>query len=209
MICVGLLIAGPVSLAQEHNFPALNTFGRFFGIGWSHGYHSSTIDGRFEHHKASHPASMYASSGLLYPYDPNYSAAQVTYGAGHQQHYQNYGVMQPTPAPAMNPSNVVRQPSLSGGQSPSTPPASIQPPKPIEPPPAWLRQYLNDGDASGQRPSDKPAVETREEVTPKEASPSDKRKAVSEDDDDLLIPQTQLTPMQRYHQARQYQGRTR
>jgi hypothetical protein len=197
-VWIGLL-ATQCSLAQEHNFPTLNTVGRFFGVGWSHGYHSKTIDGRYEIHKQNHPANMYPSRALQYPYDPNYAAAQVNYAPAHQP--CAYGQVPSGLQPGMNSSNVVRQPS---GKTPvpNAPQVPAVPPKPIEPPPAWLRPYLNEDGKRGELQNEQSLNEQREEVAPREPSPSDKAK--DKDDDDLLLPQSNLTPTERYHQAFQH-----
>jgi hypothetical protein len=200
-------IGGRQAQAQQHNHPALNSFGRFFGIGWSHGYQSGSIDGRFQHIKDQHPASMYPSSRMLYPYSPNYSAMQVSYGqpTNHSGN-MHWGGGSMTPAPHMHPGHagysspahgiVVPQPGANQKVQPA------QPPKPVEPPPAWLKPFLNQDSEVIDTP--KASQEAPEEVVPRQDSPSDKgRSKPANDDDDLLIPQTKLTPMQRYHQAQQ------
>ncbi len=211
-------MGGSSALAQ-HNLPALNSVGRFFGVGWSHGYHSGCYDGRFQHVKDSHPASMYPSSQLLYPYSPGYSAA--TMSAGYAMHqpmsvYSGQGVgMAPTPAEPMHPSPSLR---ATPGRNPPTG-ALTQPKKPaepVQPPPAWLKPYLNNATESDSidHKNDESAddVPSLEEVIPRDASPSDRpvsKPATESDDDDLLIPQTRLNPMQRYHQALQSPGKKR
>ncbi len=182
------------AMAQEHNHPVLNSFGRFWGIGWSQGYHSPSADGRFQFVKNNHPANMYASSALTYPYQPGYESIPGQYGSmvRTEQAWPQTMLMAPQGA--------------SHGAPVS--PAMVPPPKPkpIEPPPAWLKPYLKD-----DQPSDKPAIPSiprdAEKSGNPEASPSDLPAIENKEtaDDDLLLPQTNLTPLQRYYQAKQRQ----
>ncbi len=130
--------------AQERNLPALNSFGRFFGIGWSRGYHAGAYDGRFQHEKASHPASMYGSNALLYPYQPGYEPPRPFMQASPalaQPVYSNTVEMQGFGSILQGPSNQP-MPNASTQLMPSQVPAI--PAKPIEPPPTWLRPFLKE-----------------------------------------------------------------
>ncbi len=212
-------MGGSSALAQ-HNLPALNSVGRFFGVGWSHGYHSGCYDGRFQHVKDSHPASMYPSSQLLYPYSAGYSAATMT--AGYATHpplnlHPGAGAgMALSPVDQMHAAPGLRtMPSRNPSSGTLTQPK--KPAEPAQPPPAWLKPYLNNSSESDSKDrktgesvdDDAPSLE---EVIPRDDSPSDRpvsKPAAESDDDDLLIPQTRLNPMQRYHQALQAPSKKR
>ncbi|GAB5404957.1 MAG: hypothetical protein Aurels2KO_31880 [Aureliella sp.] len=164
-----LLIAGlaatPLSAsAQEHEFPALNSLGRFLGVGYSNtGYHGRR-DGRFDVIKARQP-SHYASSGLSYPYDPAYRPyrpARVTQAPipGAQQFAAPSG---PTAAP-----------ELPSDEPEEIKPEEVKPAKPVGPPPQWLKPHLKD--------TDEEAIDS---------SPSDRRLSPDSDRDDVY---GELTP---------------
>ena len=166
--------------AQERNWPAMNAFGRFWGIGWSNGYHAGAYDGRFQHVKDSHPGNMYGSNALLYPYQPGYEPQRPITQA-------SQGYAQPFHA------NIGEAQQSTPNQNTPTPVPAI-PPRPVEPPPTWLRPFLKE-DAKGG--TELPA--TREAGDTDETSPSDLLKpkssptkpikeapAKASDDDDLL-----------------------
>ncbi len=193
--------------AQQHfNLPTMNALGRVFGIGWNAGYHSGPYDGRFQFIKDAHPASNYASQGLLYPYHPSYTAAQL----GHQPVLYSQPTLA-TPLPASQSTINVQGKSQSILQNSEVVPA----PKPVDPPPSWLRPYLKDEskaqDSAGETDEavELMPAEELEEPSTGEPSPSDQPKpkvkvnTKESDDDDLLIPAASLTPIQRYHQALQ------
>ena len=208
---IGLSLTSTAS--AQHNFPTMHAMGRYFGIGWSHGYHSGQQDGRFQSIKDQHPASMYASNSLLYPFHPSYSAqtlSQSAYGAVDQ-----HG-MHMSPGHSMNHSMAIgAQGAVLSNQAIGAnglPAPTVAPPVPAEPAPTWLRPFLKDEKpAAEEAPVElvpaKPAED--EELLPAEDSPSDRAKAKAEDDDDLLLPSAQLTPMQRYYEARQRSGSKR
>lgn len=211
-ISVGLSLTGAAG-AQEHNLPAMNSVGRFFGIGWSHGYHAGNLDGRFQAVKQRHPASMYGSNALLYPYQPGYEPQRAYSSSNHgyaQPVYNNLGDSQPF-------SSI----PLSDLSQASPTPAPVNPPKPIAPPPTWLRPFLKDDVKSGSEAATVPAgpKETREKVDALEVSPSDlikpksnqaeppkKEKPKPSDDDDLL---TVSPPLQHLMEARRNPGSNR
>jgi hypothetical protein len=217
-IGVGLSLTTSAT-AQEHNFPALNAFGRFWGFGWSNGYHAGAYDGRFQHVKDSHPASMYGSNALLYPYQPGYEPVrhymQVNQGYA-QPVYSDIGdsqafgsILQATPI----------QPQPTGANRMGPTPAPAIPPKPVESPPTWLRPFLKDEPkADSQLP--KPA--TGEVLEAEEASPGDSLQPKSDspkptkdepakasDDDDLLTLTPPKSAFEHYNEARRKKNSNR
>jgi hypothetical protein len=165
----------------------MNSIGRFFGIGWSNGYHSGTYDGRYQVVKARHPAHNYGSNALQHPYHPGYEPQRP-----YAQSTQNY------PQPIFSNTGEFQSGSIPAGVSSqaSPTPAPAVPPKPVEPPPTWLRQFLKDEDKGAPKAADQRSgqKETRKAEDP-EASPSDlpePKKAIEQgeqkpsDDDDLL-----------------------
>ena len=204
-IGVGLSLTGSLR-AQEHNHPAMNSVGRFFGIGWSHGYHAGVLDGRFQREKDNHPTNIYGSSALLYPYQNGYEPYRTFTLAnqGYVQSVSGIGESQSFPSAQQNTLN-----------QPTPTLAPVIPPKPVEPPPTWLRPFLKD---DAKRGLEQPKQESREEVEAEEASPSDLLKpktspseptkkvpTKASDDDDLLTLSPLKTPLQRYHEARRNQ----
>lgn len=197
--------------AQEHNLPTMNSVGRFFGIGWSHGYHAGNNDGRFQHVKEKHPASMYGSNSLHYPYHPGYQpqpAYMPTNPAYAQPVYNSLGDSQSFGSVLPGTSNPV---------SPTPAPKIL--PKPIERPPTWLRPFLKDGEKGGTEEIQKESGtnEQRENVDAIEASPSDllkpkldsikpkNQKPPKTSDDDDLLTLAPKTPLQLYYEARRNQ----
>lgn len=221
-IGVGLTLTGSAE-AQEHNLPALNAFGRFWGMGWSNGYHAGAYDGRFQHIKDSHPASMYGSNALLYPYHPGYEPHRpfMQPSPTHLQPvYSTNGDTQAFGSILHQPTN-----AAPNGFNQSAPVAAPPvPPKPVEPPPTWLRPFLKD-DAKSNVEELKP--EKAEEIQAEEASPSDLLKpkttlpkttkeapaketpAKASDDDDLLTLTPPKSAFERYNEARRKQGSNR
>jgi len=217
-IGVGLSLTGAAG-AQERNLPAMNAFGRFWGIGWSNGYHAGAYDGRFQNIKDSHPAGMYGSNALLYPYHPGYEPqrpyTQASQGYA-QPVYSNIGESQVFGSILHHPSNQLPQ-STSNQVSPT--PAPVIPPKPVEPPPTSLRPFLKDDAKVG---AELPKPETREEVEAEQTSPTDLLKPKSNpakpvkeepteasDDDDLLTMSPPKSPVERCNDARRKQGSNR
>jgi hypothetical protein len=207
----GLSLASSAS-AQQHNYPALNAFGRFWGFGWSDGYHAGAYDGRYQHVKDSHPASMYGSNALLYPYQAGYEPQRPYMHASQgysQPAYSEMGESQAFGSILQSAPNQVQQ----GMVSPIGPtPAPVVPPKPVEPPPTWLRPYLKD---EAKADAELPKPKAREEVDTEESSPSDLLKpkadsakptkeepAKASDDDDLLTLTPPKSAFERYNEAR-------
>lgn len=134
------------SAQQQEHAPWLNAFGRFWGIGYSAGYHAQTNSRLgLNHYSPTHnvipepPRGLHANPNLY----AGHAGGQIPYG------YPQVGPgHSPTPAPtpsAIAPQNVV--------------PA---PPKPVEPPPNWLKQYIKPtGDAEKSR-----AGESLNDVSP-------------------------------------------
>lgn len=128
MNCRLLLIA--VAVAATHTSPvvaqtgrvgsALQFAGRFMGYGYTKGGYHAPANQQIHFVRNHHPAHRYASSGLMYPYSPNYQPQRPhipAYGLP-MQHYAHQAV----------PQTVQSEP--------------VEAPKPVGPPPEWLKQYL-------------------------------------------------------------------
>lgn len=219
-ISVGLSLTSSAT-AQEHNHPALNAFGRFWGIGWSNGYHAGAYDGRFQHVKDSHPASMYGSNALLYPYQPGYEPQRpfIQASPGYAQPvYSEFGESQAFGSILQNSPTHQHHGVHQGAANPMAPtPAPAVPPKPVEPPPTWLRPFLKE---DAKDAAELPKPQTREAAEPEEESPSDllipksikptkEEPAKASDDDDLLTLSPPKSAFERYNEARRKQGSNR
>ncbi|MBX3420091.1 MAG: hypothetical protein KF752_00905 [Pirellulaceae bacterium] len=174
VIALGLAMHGATAQAVDYGFPMANTIGRYWGVGWSHHSYHSHHDARFSIVAHRHPSSRYPSQGLLYPYAADYvnhppesvhqraQFLQLTPGVPHSESIlnrslQGAGQASPTdvePTKNQNKPEVVRKP----------PPA-----KPVAPPPAWIRPYLE------TRPPEAPSSEQigEGELIEIEPSPSD------------------------------------
>ncbi len=198
LLSVGVGLSLTSSANAQHNYPTMNAMGRFLGIGWNHGYHSGQYDGRFQAIKDKHPAEMYASRSLLYPFHASYSA----HGFVQPMHGHAHSFLPSYQATGMQSVNVDGTGVQTNHSSPGLAPP--MPTIPAEPAPTWLRPFLKDESQQlGEEPVDLVPAEKLEEVVPEELSPSDRAKEKSPDDDDLLLPSVRLTPMQRYYEARQ------
>ncbi len=206
-MCFGIGVSLSGTANAQHNLPTMNAVGRFLGIGWNRGYHSGQYDGRFQATKDKHPASMYSSRGLLYPFHPSYSATtQSVLPAMYGDLMLHQSPME-TSVPmgaAMN-GGVPMQSGATLNQAAPT----VAPTAPAEPAPTWLRPFLKDDAAKSDQQIELLPEKSSEEVrpleeSPTEGSPSDRAKSKgAEDDDDLLLPSARLTPIQRYYEARQ------
>jgi hypothetical protein len=182
--------------------------GRHFGIGWSHGYHAGRLDGRFQAVKDQHPASMYGSRALLYPYHPGYTPGLT----GNSPPIHGFAQGQPLDTASrvqMNQAQVSWGEMYTNPLAPTVAPA-IQP-RPQEPSPPQARALSDDQlqSGTGDSPVELSPVEELEAVEPNDASPGDRPSIKPEDDDDLLSPSARLTPLQRYYEARQRLGSKR
>lgn len=159
---------------------------------------------------------MYGSNALLYPYQPGYEPhrpyMQASQGFA-QPVYLNTGESQAIGSILQHPSKKLPQ-SISNQAAPTPAPAIA--PKPVEPPPTWLRPFLKDDEKGGTAQL---KLEKLEEVEADEASPSDllkpKSKPIKEvpanasDDDDRLTLSPPKSPLERYNEARRQQGSNR
>lgn len=187
-IILGGVFSAQYLSAEERNHPTLNSIGRFWGIGWSQGYHSGSADGRFERVKDRHPSSRYGSSNLTNLYRP-----------GHEQISPQYEATFPSWS-----DGGTGVPSISRGVHPHNSPAmnplpainSAHEPKPVD---------------SSPKPHLQPDVSAEgiKATTPANpaASPSDLQPKTTESDDKLISPQSSLRPSQYYYSARQNQMR--
>ncbi len=206
---VGLSCTGTAS--AQHNLPTMNTMGRFFGIGWNQGYHSGQHDGRFKVTKDKHPASNYASKALLYPFHPSYSATPQSGSSAmsgdSMTHHSSMGSRLESLKQHGMPFGVKSRVERGGGaitQSGAIPNQAVPPVAPAmlaEPATTWLRPFLKVNKATSEAPIELLPEKTREDLLPAdfdsaEGSSSDRSKSnATGDDDDLLIPSAQLTPM--------------
>lgn len=160
-VLLGIVLAAPqLGWGAEHEFPVMNSIGRFWGVGYTRGGYQAAQDGRFDVVTARHPASNYRMGGL-----PNYS----------QQHFSTAPmVAAPLPASVLVPNapdrNGAANHSAQGGPAanakPGKPPTSAEvvpvpqpmvPAKPATPPPRWLEDYLQ-GQESSQSQQSSPST---------------------------------------------------
>ena len=152
-IALSLMLVSSVASAGDYGFPALNTAGRYLGVGWSHHTYHSRVDGRFDAITNRHPASAYPSNALSHIYSPGYvnlperqydSSAANFWGAP-------IAAIQPMPQPGVSmqpgvstqPKRAPEEVKATEQLPPKSPPKPQLPPKPIEPPPNWLKPYLD------------------------------------------------------------------
>lgn len=158
LLLLATLFSTPLTaIAQESEFPTLNTIGRFLGVGYSHtGYHGRR-DGRFDAIQNRHPASNYGSGALLYPYDPGYRPVRP-------MRMPAAGTLHSTPriAPAM-PKIAPPQPATEAEQIDTPDPT---PPKPTVPPPQWLKPHLKQPGPDQSQKQVEPRNEVFGELTP-------------------------------------------
>ncbi len=158
---LGLLFAAAPAMAGEFGFPTLNTAGRYFGVGWSHHTYHSRVDGRYDVITNRHPACAYPSTALSAFYSPDYTNFPQRPDADNQ----GYGFWKTPSIVPLPPNSSRREDSILndqsrvgvGGAAPRpapelrpeelTPPKvnsrPAEPPKPKEPPPNWLKPYLD------------------------------------------------------------------
>ena len=120
---------------DQDRAPMLNAFGRFWGIGYSAGYHART-ESRFGVHR-------YTPEQNVVPQPPRGLAAIPSMHSGHSYGSATSYGSQPAHAP-MN--NGYAGSTLSAPTPAPMPAASQSAPapatKPVEPPPNWLKQYI-------------------------------------------------------------------
>lgn len=138
--------------AQRNAMAIGHSVGRYLGYGWTKGgYQAGYANHQYPIVKQVARNRGYVSNGLHYPYSPGYRPIQHTFMPAPTMMHQVPGAMQHAPSGA--------QPT----------PAPKTPAKPTEPPPEWLKQYL-DGEQKGA-PEEIPARE--EDVLAEPRSPSD------------------------------------
>lgn len=183
---LALLFAGsPAVMADEFGLPTLNTAGRYLGVGWSHHTYHSRVDGRYDVITNRHPACAYPSSALSSFYSPEYT----NFPPRPESHSQGIGFWR-TPTITQLPADATKRDDsiLSESSRPGAatgpklapqlnreelaPPKvnvrPVDPPKPKEPPPSWLKPYLD----SEKNKSDSELIEL-------EPSPNDGKHAMS------------------------------
>ena len=156
-IALSLMLVSSVAFAGDYGFPALNTAGRYLGVGWSHHTYHSRVDGRFDVITNRHPASAYPSNALSHIYAPGYvnlperqydSSAANFWGAPIAAIQPNLTGIQNSvgsmPQPGVpQPKHAPEEVKAAEQLPPKLPPKPQLPPKPIEPPPNWLKPYLD------------------------------------------------------------------
>jgi hypothetical protein len=179
------LLTSPLAYSNDHGFPTLNTMGRYLGVGWSHHTYHSKVDGRFNVITNRHPACEYPSSSLTHVYDAGYTNYPPrNFPLGSSSNFWQA----PTPSVVEQKSKAPQkvsvlesekgensssrkveldtQPEIVGPEQTKPEPAFIEPPKPKEPPPSWLKPFLD------QDKRDDEALQIQ-------SSPSDKTSAAS------------------------------
>lgn len=159
MIGLGLVLGllSSSATAQEMGFPGLNTAGRYLGVGWSHHTYHSRVDGRLNAISNRHPASSYSSSSLDFMYSPGYTnfpnracsqadsslwnaPAVVENGLGSMP---TKSIVDPKQSLPSSPKLAPEQNRKAEELAAPKPIKPVEPPKPKEPPPNWLKPYLD------------------------------------------------------------------
>lgn len=149
-ILLGLLAANPLpGRAQDHDFPILNSLGRYLGVGYTRGGYHAAYDGRPNVVTDRHPAAEYRSAGFQ-----NYQQPALYAHPLPPQWQSNTAA---SPAPSSAPNSPINAPQPHGqptaGSTTGPQPEVLQapppqaPPKPVGPPPSWLKEYLQDEQA--------------------------------------------------------------
>lgn len=163
-IILALVSACSTGMAQEHDYPTLNSIGRFLGYGYTNGGYHSGNNGQFDSLKKRHPASSYRSGSLLYPYQ-----------AGYQ------------PRPIHRPFSISSLPARAVAEQPSVVPAPVA--KPAGPPPEWLKKYMP-GEAAKAGSSNRDNAEDSRELIP--APPAEGKPPAKRFEDEATSPSDNL-----------------
>lgn len=132
-----------VAAQEQEHAPWLNAFGRFWGIGYSAGYHAHTNSRLGLHH--------YSPGHNVVPQPPRGQHANPNLYSGQSHAQLQYGnpmsgaMHGPSMVPTMAPALMIPQNSQN-----TVPP----PPKPVDPPPNWLKQYMKPGEVEPSRADD-------------------------------------------------------
>jgi len=148
-ILLGLLAANPLpGRAQDHDFPILNSMGRYLGVGYTRGGYHAAYDGRPNLVTDRHPAADYRPGGFQ-----NYQTPPV-YAHPRPTQWQTPPAASLAPTAPRSPNNAPQPhgPSAAGSDTRAQPevlqtPPPQAPPKPAGPPPSWLKDYLQDEQA--------------------------------------------------------------
>ena len=169
-----VVLAGAEIVAAQGNAMALgHSVGRYLGYGWTKGgYQAGAKNHQWPIVKKVARKRAYVSNGLTYPYNPGYRPTTFS-------------------APMIQPQMPASSPVMGGNPQPT--PAPQEPTKPAEPPPEWLKKYLNDGKAESKPEPPKP----EDVINAEPASPSDRDRSPfrfddeiepnEADDDDMLL----------------------
>lgn len=174
--------AGPQAIAPraawgaDHEFPVINSIGRFFGVGYTKGGYHAAQDGRLNAISNRHPAADYRPGGLPQYAQPLYSPPRSVVGSGPSP------VLAPVPSDAPSrksgPSTVSPSNTSPSNPSPRSEPADASakpaaPAKPSQPPPRWLEEYLQQSEAAKAHELPLPQVPPPKDAAP-QGSPSDR-----------------------------------
>ncbi len=140
----GCCLTGSLCRAQDGGFPYLTALGRWAGVGYTKGGYHAPSNGQLPVVKRHHPAQSYSSWRLMYPYHPGYQPFRVSHPSQNSLGAQPLDGV-PTPAPEQ-PETV--EPEKSEPEK--TEPEKFEP---REPPPEWLRKYLDGQESQEPRGS--------------------------------------------------------
>lgn len=168
-------IAPRAAWGADHEFPVVNSIGRFFGVGYTRGGYHAAQDGRLDVISNRHPASDYRPGGLPQYTQPLYSPPRSTGGSG------------PSPVLAPVPTDAAARSSGTSALSPSDTPPQDKPTAPQSdaaskpaapageavPPPPWLEEYLQRSGADKQRETPRNELPQPKPPVPQERDPQD------------------------------------
>ncbi|MEO8268883.1 MAG: hypothetical protein ABI557_04125 [Aureliella sp.] len=149
-VLLGVIFAAPhVGRGADHEFPTLNSIGRFWGLGYTQGGYQTAQDGRFDIVTNRHRASNYRSGGLAQYSQPLYSPTLNSLVSPAQ-------IVAPTPAALR--SDDQSQALKKSEAKPDllevvSPPMPSVPTKPAGPSPRWLEDYLQEETTPEQGPA--------------------------------------------------------
>lgn len=150
LLLLAIAPLAPLSaVAQDNEFPVLNSIGRYFGVGYTRGGYHAALDGRFDMSTNSHPASHYRPGGL--PANHAYASPSLSFGASAYAPPQS--TLTPAPAVPM--------------------PTAMATPKAAEPLPQWLERHRMEGNPKAPEPPYPLAPTDNPTAVDPQSSPSD------------------------------------
>lgn len=169
-------IASRAARGADHEFPVVNSIGRFFGVGYTKGGYHAAQDGRLDAITNRHPAADYRSGGFPQYAQPTYSPPRSFVGSspspmlapvpiGPAPHQAGPAVVSPNHAPADG------KPAAPQADVPSKPAAPV---KSSEPAPPWLEEYLQQSQANKQREIPLHELPQPQQPLPEKSLPQDR-----------------------------------